>query len=109
MSRRREPGRSELHLGEGNGGVFAFPVYPDYSLYQNRKGGSDDIWLECCIIEEKTCLKFIRVVGGELYLIITVDAVKTIEIGLVAVLVPPASHVGLGTVDPQRIRVLVPG
>lgn len=37
MSRRGEPGGSELHLTEGNGGVFAFPVYPDYSLFQNRK------------------------------------------------------------------------
>lgn len=44
-----------------------------------------------------------------MYLIITVDAIKTIEVGLVAVLVPPASHVGSGTVDPQRVRVLVLG
>lgn len=44
-----------------------------------------------------------------MHLIVTVDAIKTIEVGLVAVLVPPASHVGPGTVDPQRIRVLVPG
>lgn len=36
MSCRREPGRSELHLSKGNGGVFTFPVYPDYSLCQNR-------------------------------------------------------------------------
>lgn len=43
------------------------------------------------------------------YLIIAVDTIKTIEVGLVAVLVPPASHVGPGTVDPQNIRVLVPG
>lgn len=32
MSCRGEPGRSELHLGERNGSVFTFPVYPDYSL-----------------------------------------------------------------------------
>lgn len=38
MSCRREPGRSEFHLSEGNGGVFTFPVYPDYSLYQNGNG-----------------------------------------------------------------------
>ena len=44
-----------------------------------------------------------------MYLIITIDAVKTVEVGLVAVLVPPASHVGPGTVDPQRISVLVAG
>lgn len=43
------------------------------------------------------------------YLIITVDAIKTIEVGLVAVLVPPATHVGPGTVGPQTIWVLVPG
>lgn len=48
MSCRREPGRSELHLSEGNGGVFTFPVYPDDSLYQ-----SVDMWLVCCIIEDK--------------------------------------------------------
>lgn len=44
-----------------------------------------------------------------MYLIITADAIKAIEVGLVAVLVPPASHVGPGTVDPQGISVLVPG
>ena len=36
MRCRREPGGSELHLSQGNGEVFAFPVYPDYSLCQNR-------------------------------------------------------------------------
>lgn len=44
-----------------------------------------------------------------MYLIVTVDAIETIEIGLVAVLIPPASHVGLGTVDPHGVRILVPG
>lgn len=44
-----------------------------------------------------------------MYLIITVDAIETVEVSLVAVLVPPASHVGPGTVDAERIRVLVPG
>lgn len=42
------------------------------------------------------------------YLIIAVDAIKTIEVGLVAILVPPASHVGLGTMQTERIRVFVP-
>ncbi len=46
---------------------------------------------------------------SQLYLIIAVDAEKAVQVGLVAVLVPPASHVGPGTVDPQRIRILVPG
>lgn len=45
---------------------------------------------------------------GQPYLVVMVGAVKTVEVGLVAVLVPPASHVSPGTVDPQRIRVLVP-
>lgn len=53
--------------------------------------------------------EFVSSTKGELYLIVTVDAIKTIEICLVAVLVPPASHVGPGTVNPQSIRVLVPG
>lgn len=33
MSCWGEPGGSEFHLGEGNGGIFTFPVYPDYSLW----------------------------------------------------------------------------
>lgn len=45
---------------------------------------------------------------GQPYLVVLVGAVKTVEVGLVAVLVPPASHVSPGTVDPQRIGVLVP-
>lgn len=36
MSRRGEPGGSELHLSEGNGKIFTFPVYPNYSLYENN-------------------------------------------------------------------------
>lgn len=44
-----------------------------------------------------------------MYLIVTVDAKETIEVGLIAVLVPPTTHVGPGTVDPQRVRVLVTG
>lgn len=44
-----------------------------------------------------------------MYLIITVAAIKAIQVGLVAVLVPPASHVRPGTVNPKRIRVLVLG
>lgn len=45
---------------------------------------------------------------GQPCLVVMVGVVKTIEVGLVAVLVPPASHVRPGTVDPQRIGVLVP-
>lgn len=39
VSCRGEPGGSELHLSEGNRGVFTFPVYPDDSLYRNRTFG----------------------------------------------------------------------
>lgn len=42
------------------------------------------------------------------YLVVMVGVVKTIKVGLIAVLVPPASHVRPGTVDPKRIGVLVP-
>lgn len=45
---------------------------------------------------------------GQLYLVVVVGGVKTVEVGLVAVLVPPAAHVSPGAVDPERIRVLVP-
>lgn len=104
MSCGREPGRSELHLSKWNGSVFTFPVYPDYSLY--GKGNRKMITLDLSIAVEE---EFVSSMKGELYLIVTVDAIKTIEICLVAVLVPPASHVGPGTVNTQSIRVLVPG
>lgn len=45
MSCRREPGRPELHLSEGNGGIFTLPVYPDYSLCENR----DKWWYLVCV------------------------------------------------------------
>lgn len=104
MSCGREPGRSELHLSKWNGSVFTFPVYPDYSLY--GKGNRKMLTLDLSIAVEEV---FVSGMKGGPYLIVTVDAIKTIEIGLVAVLVPPASHVGPGTVNPQSIRVLVPG
>ena len=44
-----------------------------------------------------------------LYLVVAVDTVETIEVGLVAVLVPPAPHVGPGTVDSQRVGVFIFG
>lgn len=39
MSCGGEPGWSEFHLSEGDGGVFAFPVYPDYSLFKQKEEG----------------------------------------------------------------------
>lgn len=104
MSCGREPGRSELHLSKWNGSVFTFPVYPDYSLY--GKGNRKMITSDLSIAVEEV---FVSSMKCGPYLIVTVDAIKTIEIGLVAVLVPPASHIGPGTVNPQSIRVLVPG
>lgn len=53
MSCRGEPGRSELHLSEGNGGVFTFPVYPDYSLEQKQKKNIYHIWPVCLITKDK--------------------------------------------------------
>lgn len=104
MSCRGEPGWSELHLSEWNGGVFTFPVYPDYSLFQNRM--RNVAVFGQCTVSQKIKLWLNR---DKSYLIITVDAIKTVEVGLVAVLVPPASHVGPGAVEPQSVWVLVPG
>lgn len=101
MSCRGEPGGSVLHLSEGNRRVFAFPVYPDYSLCQSRNGKL----IKCGQGAASQKFKVFK----QSYLIIAVGAIKTIEVGLVAVLVPPASNVSLGTVDPQRSRVLVSG
>lgn len=65
MGCRREPGRSELHLSEGNGSVFAFPVYPDYSLCQSR---NRNIWSVCCIIADKiVCVQVERWIVPDYY------------------------------------------
>lgn len=53
--------------------------------------------------------KTLHISRNEVYLIITVGAVATVEVGLVAVLVPPASCVRFGAVDAEGKRVLVPG
>merc|ERR1719309_91558 len=76
------------------------------SLQRGRRGEGGRSELHLCVRKRGV---FALPVDPHHTLIVGADVVESVEVGLVAVLVPPAPHVGLGTVDPKRVWVSVVG
>lgn len=105
---------AEFHLSEGNGEIFAFPLRPDYALRETKHSPynwcipmdliHEEIQYIYIYIYMAVCIAWSQL----LYLVVGVCVIKAVEIGLMAVLIPPAASVGHGTARDERLRVSVP-